>query len=62
MKITIEFEHEEEAIEALNGVKYFQAITDADNYLRSCLKHGDNPDNVIRILEHARELLRSWKE
>ena len=61
MKITIQYEHEEEAMEALNGTKYFQAITDADNYLRSCLKHGDNADNVITILEHARELLRSWK-
>ena len=63
MKITIEYEHEEErALEALNGFRYLRAIDDADRYLSSFLKHGDNADGVITILEHVRQLLRSWKE
>jgi len=61
MKITIEYDHEDDALEALNARKYLSAIADADNYLRSCLKHGDNTEAVEVILEHARGLLR-WQE
>lgn len=61
MKITIEYDNEEEAKEALNARKYLSAIEDADNYLRSCLKHGENTEAVEIILEHARSLLR-WGE
>lgn len=61
MKITIEFDNQDEAIEAMNARKFLSAIEDADNYLRSCLKHGDNTEAVEEILEHARRMLR-WEE
>lgn len=61
MKITIEFEDKDSAIEAMNAGKYLSAIEDADNYLRSCLKHGDHTDGVVTTLEHVRSLLR-WGE
>ena len=60
MKITIEYDDIEDAKLALNAIKYLSAIEEADNYLRSCLKHGDNTDAVEVILEHVRELLR-WE-
>lgn len=58
MKIILEFDHEDDALTALNARKYLSAIAAADNYLRSCLKHGDNTEAVDGILEHAMELLR----
>jgi hypothetical protein len=61
MKITIEFDHEDDALTALNARKYLSAIEEADNYLRSCLKHGDNTEAVEVVLEHVRSLLR-WEE
>jgi hypothetical protein len=61
MKITIEYDHEDDALEALNARKYLSAIEEADNYLRSCLKHGDNTEAVKAILEFTRERLR-WQE
>jgi hypothetical protein len=61
MKIAIEYDNEEDAKEALNAGKYLSAISDADNYLRSCIKHGDNTEAVEIILEHARSMLR-WEE
>ena len=61
MKITIEFDDIEDAKEAMNARKYLSAISDADNYLRSCIKHGDNTEAVEQILEHARRMLR-WEE
>ena len=61
MKITIKFDHEDDALHALNAGKYLLAISDADNYLRSCIKHGDNTEAVEEILEHARRMLR-WEE
>jgi hypothetical protein len=61
MKITIEFDDQCDAIQALNAGKYLSAISDADNYLRSCIKHGDNTEAVEIILEHARSMLR-WEE
>jgi hypothetical protein len=61
MKITIEFDDIEDAKEAMNARKYLTAIEDAYNYLRSCIKHGDNTEEVVVILEHARAMLR-WEE
>lgn len=61
MKITIEFDHEDDALHALNARKHLSAIEDADNYLRSCIQHGDNTEEVVVILEHARAMLR-WQE
>jgi hypothetical protein len=61
MEITIEFEYQDDALEALNARKYLSAIEEADNYLRSCIKHGDNTEAVEAILQHARSLLR-WEE
>ena len=61
MKITLEFDNHEEALDALNAQKYLAAISEADNYLRSCIKHGDNTDAVEEILLHARRML-IWQE
>ena len=61
MKITIEYDDIEDAKLALNAIKYLSAIEEADNYLRSCLKHGDNDDSMVTVMEHVRDLLR-WRE
>lgn len=61
MKITLEFDNHEEALDALNAPKYLTAIDAADSYLRNCMKHGDNTDEVEEILLHARRML-IWQE
>lgn len=58
MKITIEFDTQDEALEAMNAGKYLAAMSDADNYLRSCLKHNEYEDGIEKLLEHVRSLLR----
>ena len=60
MKITIEYEEKDEALDALNAGKILSALEEADNYLRGQLKHGDWEEKVCAAFEHARDLLR-WQ-
>jgi len=60
MKATLEFDLPEEREEfdmASHAADYYSALCDIDNHLRSIVKYGDGPDEVIRLAEYIRREL-----
>ena len=57
MKITIEFDDVEDAMVAMDGVRYKSALWDLDQYLRSRIKYEELTDEAHSALEEARSKL-----
>ena len=63
MKITIEFEDKDEAIQALNAEKWQGALWQLDQKLRGIVKHGiignrDATETEMECFDKCREMLR----
>ena len=58
MKVTIEFDNEDEAIQALNASKLYAIIFEFDQYLRGEVKYGDHTEEIYDHYEAVRERLR----
>jgi hypothetical protein len=56
MKISIEFEDEQSALDAINGWRYKNLINDLSNWLRSQVKYSDNNELQV-VREKLHELL-----
>jgi len=54
---TLRFDDKNQMIHALNGIDYYCAFTDFDNYLRGRIKYEDLPDEVEAALSEARRRL-----
>lgn len=57
MKVTIEFDNEDEAIQALNASKLNSLIFEFDQYLRGEIKYGDHTEEICDHYEAVRERL-----
>ena len=57
MKITIEFDNEDDALMALKGWKLHSLVGEVDNYCRGLLKHGEIDESVEHHLSQIRELI-----
>lgn len=67
MKVTIEYDNEQEAIQALNAERWQGALWKLDQNLRGIVKHGYIGNREAHILEieayeKCRELLREAME
>lgn len=63
MKVTIEYEDKDEAIQALNADRWQHALWKLDQNLRSIVKHGyfgnrEATECEIKVYEECREMLR----
>ena len=63
MKVILEYNQEEEAVDALNGTRWKLAMFELDQELRSIVKHGyiqnrEATDCEIECYEKCREWLR----
>ena len=55
MKITLEFESLEDAQPHLNGLDYFSALWEFQQWMRSQLKHGELTEAKWSIYEEIQE-------
>ena len=55
MKITLEFESLEDAKPYINGLDYFSALWDFNQWMRSQLKHGELTEAKWEIYQEIRE-------
>ena len=63
MKATLEFNDDQELIDAINGWKWKNAMWELDQQMRNITKHGqhdgrDATEDEINITEHWRETIR----
>ena len=63
MKVTIEFDNEEDAIKALSVGGWYNAMWSLDQELRSILKHGyignrEATDCEMQVYDKCRDMLR----
>lgn len=63
MKVTIEYDNEQEAIQALNAASWQHALWKLDQELRGIVKHGyignrEATDCEIEVYNKCREMLR----
>lgn len=62
MKVTIEFEDQEEAITAINASHWKELVGDLDEDLRMTIKHSDEDETVRQeIRDRLHELLADYK-
>jgi hypothetical protein len=58
MKVTLEFDDQDEAMTALNAVYWKQIVRDLDEYLRLRIKHSDEDETVRQeIRDKLHEML-----
>jgi uncharacterized protein HemY len=67
MKVTIEYDNEQEAIQALNAGNWQQALWQLDQELRGIVKHGyighrEAHDLEIETYDQCRKMLREAME
>ena len=65
MKVTIEYDEKDEAIDALKGSDWRIAMFGLDQELREIVKHGyignrEATDCEMEVYPQCRELLRKW--
>jgi hypothetical protein len=61
MKVTLEFDDQDEAITALNAVYWKQIVRDLDEYLRLRIKHSDEDETVRQeIRDRLHELISDY--
>lgn len=58
MKVTIEFDEEQDAILALQATNWYNVVFEFDQYLRGEIKHGDHSYEIHDHYEAIRERLR----
>lgn len=63
MKVTIEYEDKDDAMDALNGTKWKVAIFELDQELRGIVKHGyignrEATECEIEVYDKCRKMLR----
>ena len=62
MKVTIEFDDQEEAITAINASHWKELVRDLDEDLRYTIKHSDKDETVRQeIRDRLHELLADYK-
>jgi hypothetical protein len=57
MKITIEYDDDEQAKHALKAMDYFSSLLEMDEWLRSQIKYGNIPSEVAATYQKARDQL-----
>jgi hypothetical protein len=57
MRVTLEFDDEQEAVLAMNGAKYLAMLQDIRDHVRSKLKYTDCSPEVVDHLEQVRALI-----
>lgn len=60
MKITVEFDSEEDALMALKGWRLHSLLEEVDAYCRSLLKHGEIDESVEHHLSQIREMIHRY--
>jgi hypothetical protein len=61
MKVTLEFDDQDEAMTALNAVYWKQIVRDLDEYLRLRIKHSDEDETVRQqIRDRLHELISHY--
>jgi hypothetical protein len=61
MKVTIEFEDQDEAMTALNAGYWKSVVFNLDQYLRNTIKHSDEDETVRQeIRDRLHELLSDY--
>jgi hypothetical protein len=61
MKVTLEFDDQDEAMTALNAVYWKQIVRDLDEYLRLRIKHSDEDETVRQeIRDRLHELISDY--
>lgn len=58
MKVTIEFDEEQDAILALQANNWYNVVFEFDQYLRGEIKYGNHTDEIYDHYESVRERLR----
>lgn len=62
MKVTLEFDDQEEAMTAMQGSDWKQVVWNLDNDLRYTIKHSDEDETVRQQLrDRLHELLEDYK-
>lgn len=62
MKITLEFDDQEEAMTAMHGNDWKQIVLDLDNDLRYTIKHSDEDETARQqVRDRLHELLEDYK-
>ncbi len=61
MKVTLEFDDQDEAMTALNSVYWKSVVFNLDQYLRNTIKHSDEDETVRQeIRDRLHELLSHY--
>lgn len=58
MKVTIEFDEEQDAILALQANNWYNVVFEFDQYLRGEIKYGNHTSEIYDHYESVRERLR----
>lgn len=62
MKVTIEFEDQDEAITAINANHWKELVRDLDENLRYTIKHSDKDETARQeVRDNLHELLADYK-